>query len=102
VYISGAAIVAHDGVYLGRLTNRYDEQSIYNPYGTYGSRYQSNSVNNPYGTYGSEYSALSPNNRYSSNPPVLVRNGVPLAYFTINTFKTPYVIPAYAATCNFP
>lgn len=101
-FISGASIVAYDGVYLGRLTNRYDEQSIYNPYGTYGSRYQSNSVNNPYGTYGSEYSALSPNNRYTSNPPVLVKNGASLAYFTINPYKAPYVIPAYAATCNFP
>ncbi len=55
-------IVAPDGTYLGNLnSNRYDPNSIANPYGQYGSRYSPNSVNNPYGTYGNPYS-----NRYSN------------------------------------
>ena len=50
-------IVAPDGTYLGNLNaNRYDPNSIANPYGQYGSPYSPNSVNNPYGTYGNRYS----------------------------------------------
>ena len=52
-------IVAPDGTYLGNLNaNRYDPNSIANPYGTYGSRYSPNSVNNPYGAYVNPYSSL--------------------------------------------
>lgn len=60
-------IYAEDGTYLGNTGNRYDANSINNPYGKYGSKYSDNSVNNPYGTYGSEYSAQSPNNPYNTN-----------------------------------
>ena len=50
-------IIAPDGAYLGNLNaNRYDPNSISNPYGQYGSPYSPNSVNNPYGTYGNRYS----------------------------------------------
>jgi hypothetical protein len=50
-------IIAPDGQYLGNLNNnRYDPNSIANPYGQYGSRYSPNSVNNPYGQYGNPYS----------------------------------------------
>ena len=51
-------IYAPDGQYLGNLNaNRYDPNSISNPYGQYGSRYSPNSVNNPYGQYGNPYSS---------------------------------------------
>lgn len=50
-------IYAPNGQYLGNLNNnRYDPNSIANPYGQYGSRYSPNSVNNPYGQYGNRYS----------------------------------------------
>jgi hypothetical protein len=43
------------GKYLGNLNdNRYDSNSVSNPYGRYGSQYSSDSINNPYG-YGSPY-----------------------------------------------
>ena len=100
--IAGASVVANDGTYLGRLTNRFDSQSIYNEFGTYGSQYSSLSIYNPYGTYGSKYSSKSPWNPYTSTPPVLVKNGSAIAYFTVNTFKTPRVSPSYAETCSFP
>ena len=68
----GGRIYAQDGTYLGRLNaNRYDPESVANPYGQYGSRYSGTSINNPYSTYGSPYSALSPNNPYTSTPPVV-------------------------------
>ncbi len=100
--IAGASVIGDDGVYLGRLTNRFDSQSIYNEYGTYGSRYGSLSVYNEYGKYGSRYSSFSAFNPYASTPPILVKNGTAIAYFTVNTTKTPYINPNFAETCSFP
>lgn len=60
------------GKYLGNLnSNRYDPNSVSNPYGRYGSRYSTDSINNPYGQYGSRYSTDSPNNPYATNPPAI-------------------------------
>lgn len=61
----GPSIYSNQGKYLGNLnSNRYDSNSVSNPYGQYGSRYSSDSINNPYGRYGSRYSSDSPNNPY--------------------------------------
>lgn len=50
-------LYAPDGTFLGNANNnRYDPNSIANPYGQYGNRYNPNSVNNPYGVYGNRYS----------------------------------------------
>jgi hypothetical protein len=69
----GPAIVGRDGQYLGQLNgNRFDPNSVANPYGTYGSPYAPNSINNPYGTYGSRYAPLSPTNPYATTPPLLI------------------------------
>ena len=44
-----------DGTFRGNLnSNRYDPDSIANPYGRYGSPYSPDSLNNPYGP-GSPY-----------------------------------------------
>jgi hypothetical protein len=63
--------------YLGNIsTNRYDPNSISNPYGQYGSRYSPDSINNPYGQYGSQYSNESANNPYATHVPKLIeQNG---------------------------
>jgi hypothetical protein len=75
--------------YLGALNaSRYDSESIWNPYGTYGNKYSSKSIWNQYGTYGNKYSSSSPFNEYASNPPVLRdRNGRFYGYFTANKYK---------------
>lgn len=66
-------LVSPDGTYLGKLNdNRYDPDSVSNPYGQYGSKYSADSINNPYGEYGSKYSDKSPNNPYASNPPIVI------------------------------
>lgn len=63
-------IVGEDGKYLGRLnSNRYDSDSVSNPYGRFGSRYSSESINNRYGRYGSRYSNESANSPYATNAP---------------------------------
>jgi hypothetical protein len=70
---AGGKIYAQDGTYLGRLnSNRYDPESVSNPYGTYGSPYSSTSINNPYSSYGSPYSSEAATNPYTSTPPIVV------------------------------
>lgn len=79
----------HD-VYLGCLNcNKYDKNSIWNAYGTYGSKYNSNSIWNAYGTYGSKYNSASPWNSYFNDPPVIVdKDGGFYGYFTTNKYKS--------------
>ena len=100
--IAGASIFGNDGRYLGRFTNRFESESVLNEFGTYGSRFAGNSTNNEFGTYGSQFSSLSARNPFSSTPPRIIRNGVFLAFYTVNEFLTPRVAPAFALTCNFP
>lgn len=46
-------LYSSDGDYMGNLNdNRYDSNSVSNPYGRYGSRYSSESINNPYAREG--------------------------------------------------
>lgn len=70
---SPPSLVGTDGTYLGTLSsNRYDANSVSNPYGPYGSRYSPTSINNPYSIYGSPYSPLSATNPYATQAPVIV------------------------------
>jgi len=70
--VRGPKIVGQDGSYLGRLNgNKYDPDSVSNPFGIYGSKYSPFSVNNPFGVYGSEYSPFSATNPYATQAPKL-------------------------------
>ena len=69
----GGRIYAEDGTYLGKLNaNKYDPESVANPYGQYGSKYSPTSINNPYSQYGSKYSSQSARNPYSTTPPRVI------------------------------
>lgn len=60
----GPKLYDDDGNFRGNLNgNKYDSDSVSNPYGQYGSKYSSDSINNPYGA-GSKYDSDSPNNPY--------------------------------------
>ncbi len=57
-------LYTNDGQYRGNLnTNRFDPNSVSNPYGRYGSKFSPDSINNPYGA-GSRYKQNSPYNPY--------------------------------------
>lgn len=73
--------------YLGKLsTNRYDPDSISNPYGKYGSRYGNNLVN-PYSDYGSRYSPRSWNNPYATDAPrIYAQDGTYLGKLSTNRY----------------
>ena len=62
----GPKLYDSEGNYRGNLNgNRFDPDSVSNPYGRYGSEYSSESLNNQYGA-GSQYRLDSPNNRYGT------------------------------------
>lgn len=77
-----------EGNYLGNLnSNRFDPDSISNPFGRYGSRYSPDSVNNPYGQYGSPYSPYSARNPYTTQAPAIVTpEGKYLGKFSANPY----------------
>jgi hypothetical protein len=53
--LNSPRIYAPNGQFLGNLnSNRFDPNSVANPYGPHGSRFAPDSINNPY-TYGSPY-----------------------------------------------
>jgi hypothetical protein len=93
--LSGASVVAQDdeNTPLGKITNSYDGDSIFNEYGQHGSKYSGNSIWNSYGTFGSEYSSQSPFNKFTSKPPMLIKDGKVLGYLTTNKTVQPSITP---------
>lgn len=85
-YLRGATIIAQDdeNSYLGKLTNEFDSDSIFNEFGKYGNEFSSTSIWNEFSTFGNEFSSYSPFNQFSSNPPMLIKGGEVIAYLTIN------------------
>ena len=68
-YAQSPVVVSPEGKYLGNFnSNRYDPNSVSNPYGRYGSRYSPDSVNNPYGRYGNRFSPDSARNPFALGP----------------------------------
>ena len=94
IYSDGVELYIYAGRYeedyLGKLNaNKYDSESIWNKYGTYGSKYNTKSIWNKYSTYGNSYNSYSPFNKYSTTPPALRdRNGKFYGYFTCNKSLT--------------
>jgi hypothetical protein len=87
-------IVAGDGTFLGKLNpNAYDNESIFNKYGPYGSKYSQTCIFNPYSPYGGQYSDLSPYNLYANNPPQVFLKGRFFAFLTVNQNKSPRLDP---------
>ena len=60
------------GQYIGNLSaNKFDEDSVNNPYGRYGSEYSPDSIKNPYSRWGSQYSNSSVNNEFATQAPAI-------------------------------
>lgn len=98
--VQGAVLIAQDdnNTYLGKITNSYDSDSIFNEYGTYGSEYNSESIWNQYATFGGDYSNYSPSNAYTSTPPMIIKNKKLIGYLSanksINTSISPNLLKA--------
>ncbi len=76
--------------FLGCLNcSEYDEDSVSNKYGPYGSPYSDTSIFNSYSQFGGAYGEYSPCNAYSSDPPVIVdQQGNYYGRLTINQSLT--------------
>lgn len=90
----GSQLKTPSGIFLGNVNrNRFDTDSLVNPYGSYGSRYSSESIFNKYSQFGSPYGSESPYNRFSSAPPMFVKDGHTLGYLTVNQYLSPRIDP---------
>lgn len=76
----------HD-VYLGCLTcTQFNDESIWNEDGVYGTKFNNISIWSEFSEYGNEFSYLSPWNEVATAPPIIVDDeGGYYGYFTRNT-----------------
>ena len=87
-------IESGDGTFLGKLNpNQFDQESIFNRFGRYGSQFSPESIFNRFSTYGNQFNSLSPFNRFSTNPPRLYVKGEFAGFLTKNETKRPRVDP---------
>ena len=77
-------MVASDGRYLGTITHKIDDESIFNQFGTFGNPFGPDSIWNEFGNYGGRLSDRSPFNEASSTPPAIMKNSRIIAYLTVN------------------
>jgi hypothetical protein len=78
-------VIGRDHTFLGMVSNKqYDNQSICNQYGNFGSPYSQTSVWNKYGKYGGAYSDMGAYNPNAQKPPIVIQNGQPVAVLTKN------------------
>lgn len=86
--------VTKDQIYLGRITDRYHPESIFNEFGRHGSKYGTASIWNEYGRFGTRDSrgAL---NEYATNPPYIFKDSRPIGRLTINQYIPGSVSPYY-------
>ena len=87
-------IEAEDGTFLGKLKpDRFDNESIFNQYGQFGSQYSPSSIFNKFSTYGNQFNTFSPYNQFSTHPPKLYVKGKFFAFLTKNQYKLPRIDP---------
>lgn len=89
-------IFAQDGQFLGFVNDKfYDDTSLCNIFGPYGSEISSTSIFYYFGKYGSDYSDYSAFDDFASNPPILYEDDVAVAYVSTNYYFYPRVDPYY-------
>ena len=87
-------VEAEDGTFLGKLKpDRFDNESIFNQFGVYGSQFSPSSIFNKFSTYGNQFNTLSPYNQFSTHPPKIYVKGKFVAFLTKNQMKRPRVDP---------
>lgn len=84
--LNGASIIAQDSdnTFLGKITNSFDGDSIFNEFGDYGNDFSSDSIWNEFSTFGNEFNSESPFNEFSSDPPMIIKDGQIIGYLSTN------------------
>lgn len=84
--VDGSVLIAQDSenTYLGKITNSFDADSIFNEFGTYGNEFSSSSIWNEFSTFGNEFNSYSPFNEFSTSPPMIIKNRKIIGYLSTN------------------
>lgn len=84
--VDGSTIIAQDNenTYLGKITNSFDSDSIFNDFGTYGNEFSGESIWNQFSTFGNEFNSDSPFNEFSASPPMIIKNKKIIGYLSAN------------------
>ncbi|WP_435276775.1 hypothetical protein ACMAZF_07510 [Psychrobium sp. nBUS_13] len=84
--VDGSKIIAQDSqnTYLGKITNSFDSDSIFNEFGTYGNEFSGDSIWNEFSTFGNEFNSDSPFNEFSSSPPMIIKDKKIIGYLSAN------------------
>lgn len=84
--VDGSTIIAQDNenTYLGKITNSFDSDSIFNDFGTYGNEFSGESIWNEFSTFGNEFNSDSPFNEFSASPPMIIKNKKIIGYLSAN------------------
>jgi hypothetical protein len=84
--VQGALIIAQDDkdTFLGKITNAFASDSIFNDFGTYGNEFSSDSIWNQFSTFGNEFNMYSPFNSMSTTPPRIIKDRKIIGYLTTN------------------
>jgi hypothetical protein len=92
LFYNGAKIVAQDKMhtFLGTISDKYNFDSIFNPYGECGSQYSSTSIWNQYGDYGGKFGTYSPFNQFNTIPPEIYLGTTFYGYLSVSKY-TGYV-----------
>jgi hypothetical protein len=93
--LASEVVFGGDGTFLGTVTtDRYDQDSICNRFGEYGSKFNE-SIFNTFGTHGGKFSELGSYNRNATHPPrvIDVQRRVLVAYITKNPRFQPRLDP---------
>lgn len=84
--VDGSVVITQDteNTYLGKITNSFDSDSIFNEFGTYGNEFSSSSIWNEFSTFGNEFNSYSPFNEFSNSPPMIIKNRKIIGYLSTN------------------
>ena len=97
----GAIIVTQTGDFLGSLTNSFDQKSIFNKFGRYGNQFNGDSIWNEFGSNGNPFSPNGAFNKFSKKPPLIVKDGDVIGYFSKNASLKGAVDPILLAVICF-
>jgi hypothetical protein len=84
--LDGSVIIAQDSnnTFLGKITNSFDSDSIFNDYGDYGNDFSSDSMWNEFSEFGNKFNPDSPFNEMSTSPPMIIKDGHVIGYLSTN------------------
>jgi hypothetical protein len=84
--VNGSVLIAQDdeNTFLGKITNAFDSNSIFNEFSTYGNPFSSKSIWNEFSTFGNKFNSDSPFNAFSSSPPMIIKDKKVIGYLSAN------------------